>query len=86
MVLLRIVLTFWAALGWWGALYPELVLTADTYRIVDEGGREVEEDAEAEEIYRTFLCGDRSRVRLRSRLLMNLTALWEQGRGNDDTE
>ena len=29
-----------AVLGWWGVLYPELVLTAETYRVCDDNGQE----------------------------------------------
>lgn len=83
-VILRALLTLCAVLGWWGALYPEFSLTPDTYRIVDAAGREVECEASEEELYREIFHGDRSRVRFRSRLLTNLTALWEQGRGNEN--
>jgi hypothetical protein len=34
----QIVLGICAAIGWWGVLYPELTMTPDTYRIVNEDG------------------------------------------------
>ena len=35
---IRITIGLCAALGWWGLLYPELVLTPDTVRVVQERG------------------------------------------------
>lgn len=96
MVSFRIFITVSAALGWWGVLYPELTMTQDTYRIVyedttaEENGY-VQEAAEVVEwdfdndIYEDVLGAQRSRIRLRSRLLMNLTAICEQERGMDES-
>lgn len=36
----KIVLSVCAAFGWWGALYPQLTLTPDTYKIVEETAAE----------------------------------------------
>lgn len=92
----RIFVTACAALGWWGVLYPELTMTPDTYKIVyeDEVSQEyyVQEQGEVVEwdldsnIYETVLGADRSMLRFRSRLLMNMTALYEQERGINETE
>ncbi len=82
-LILRIMLALCASYGWWGVLYPEFTMTADTYRVVYEAGT-VQEDGEVVEydfddsIYETVLKSDRSRLRFRSKLLMNLTALKEQ--------
>ena len=76
----RVVVTLCAALGWWGVLYPELTMTPDTYKIVTEDAVIMEELGETEwrfdnEIYEKILKTDCSRIRFRSRLLMNLNAL-----------
>lgn len=92
----RIFITACAALGWWGILYPELTMTPDTYKIVyedavsqeyyvQEQGEVVEWDLDSD-IYETVLSADRSRLRFRSRLLMNMSALYEQERGIDGSE
>lgn len=66
-----------AALGWWGVLYPELVLTADTYRICSDGqdgdGQVLQEGQgfpAKEDIYWTLLKADRDEIRFRSKLLV----------------
>lgn len=92
----RIFVTACAALGWWGVLYPELTMTPDTYKIVCEDAISqeyyVQEPGEVVEwelngdIYETVLGADRSRLRFRSRLLMNMTALYEQERGVNESE
>lgn len=79
---IRIVLSLCAALGWWGLLYPELTLTPDTIKIVEEN-----EDGEISdlpwewsfdsELYQTLLNADRDSITLRSRLLTNLSLFWE---------
>ncbi len=86
----RIVVTLCATWGWWGFLYPELTMTADTYRVVTESGIEQKADEVIDRdfnnnIYRAVLQTDGSRVRLRSRLLTNMTAFTEQGRGIHDS-
>ena len=37
---IRITIGLCAALGWWGLLYPELVLTPDTVRVVQDKERQ----------------------------------------------
>ena len=89
-VLVRILITMCAAWGWWGVLYPELTMTPDTYRVVSENGAVQNEDEVVEldfdsDIYRTLLQTDRSQIHFRSRLLMNITAFTERGRGIHDS-
>jgi len=65
---LRYLAALCAALGWWGAFYPELCLTADTYRVVREEGAEDTEYDDAAQLYWELLETDSSRIRFRSRL------------------
>ena len=76
----KVALCICAVFGWWGVLYPELVLTADTYRICDGSeqdgqcvdGQCVQEGQElsaGQDIYWNLLRADRSEIRFRSRLL-----------------
>lgn len=73
---IRITACICAALGWWGVLYPELTMTPDTYRVVDESGsvqtesKVVEWDFDSD-IYRQILNTDPGRLRFRSRLLQS---------------
>lgn len=66
-----------AAFGWWGVLYPQLTLTKETYRIVSEGENattvESREWSFDDTIYEEILNADSSRIRFRSRLLMELS-------------
>lgn len=92
----RIFVTVAAALGWWGVLYPEFTMTPDTYKIVYEDTTPqeyyVQEPEEVVEwnvnhhIYETVLGADRTKLRFRSRLLMNMTAWCEQERGINESE
>lgn len=70
---LRIVCCICAAFGWWGVLYPELTMTQDTYRIVDETGCEpaIEENQHwdlGREVYFKILEAEPGQIRFRSRL------------------
>ncbi len=76
-----------AALGWWGAIYPQFTLLDSTYDIVYE-----EEPAQTEEgmagavpdsgeLYWEILDADCSRIRFKSRLLTEWNALLELRRG-----
>ena len=79
---IRIILSLCAALGWWGLLYPELTLTPDTIKIVEEN-----EDGEISdlpwewsfdsELYQELLNADRDSITLRSRLLTHISLFWE---------
>ena len=71
----KIALCICAVFGWWGVLYPELVLTADTYRICGESEQDEQciqggQNLFAEQdIYWNLLRADKSEIRFRSRLL-----------------
>lgn len=87
---IRILLCICAALGWWGILYPELTMTPDTYRIVDETGsvQNTEEVLEWDfdsDIYWKVLNADRSQVRFKSRLLTGLNAFTDYRRGSNES-
>ena len=79
-----LLLSVCAALGWWGALYPQFTLLKGTYEIVydeeecPDGGQEID----AGELYWQILDADSSRIRFKSRLLTNWYALHEH-RGED---
>ncbi len=71
------------AAGWWGFLYPQLTLNADTYRVVTEDGREVsceEADSKADGtvMYIEMLNADRSRLRFRCRLVEEIMEYLER--------
>lgn len=86
---ISIVLTLCAVLGWWGALYPQFTLLRGTYRIVYEDTSVQERTAETDsiedtepqidssELYWEILDADRSRIRLKSRLLTDWKTLQE---------
>lgn len=70
---LRIGLAACCMIGWWGVLYPELIMTADTYRVVDadaavQDAGEVLEYESDEEFYRQLLRMDQDQLRFSSRL------------------
>ena len=75
----KIALCVCAAFGWWGVLYPELVLTADTYRIC--GGEQDEQGTQDlsadQDIYWKLLKADREDIRFRSRLLIEWNKIRE---------
>lgn len=72
-----------AAFGWWGVLYPELVLTADTCRICrdDEQDRqEIQDDRKCpveQDIYWSILKADRNEIRFRSKFLIEWNKFME---------
>ena len=75
---IRILLFVCAAFGWWGFLYPELAMTPDTYRVVEQDGtvrteRERIESSDSD-IYWEVLNADSSQIRFRSKLLNGLAA------------
>ncbi len=71
---IKIVLCVCAVMGWWGVLYPELVLTTDTCRIFDDSGSEGQEIQKGQEcpagqdIYWDLLKAEKGDIRFRSRL------------------
>lgn len=70
-------------LGWWGVLYPELVLTTDTYRICgdseqdEQGIKDGQNLSTDQDIYWNLLKADRSEIRFRSRLLIEWNKFME---------
>lgn len=66
------------AFCWWGLLYPELTMTADTYKVFWEEEAVIPEkempdwDLE-EDVYRMILGTDKGRIRFKSRLLEYLS-------------
>ncbi|MCH5343515.1 MAG: hypothetical protein J1E64_05695 [Acetatifactor sp.] len=81
---IRILLFVCAALGWWGFLYPELTMTPDTYRVVEQDGTTRTERKKIEssrnDIYWEVLNADSSQIRFRSKLLDSLTAFADHRR------
>ena len=87
---LKIAMCICAAFGWWGVLYPELVLTADTCRIYSEQDNENTErdamsrsdltwqdDLAVQDIYWNLLKAGKGEIRFRSRLLTELNKFME---------
>jgi hypothetical protein len=65
---LKVCAVICAALGWWGLIYPDFTLTADSCRVVDENGEAVTDDkSTGAELYRAVLQADREHVVLKSR-------------------
>jgi len=85
----RVAVSLCAALGWWGLLYPELALTPDTVAVSaeDEAGnprpREWSFDGD---LYLELLDAGRDKITFRSRLLTNLSTLWEIFHDTVDTQ
>lgn len=78
------ILTICAALGWWGALYPQFTLVEGTYRIVEEKADFSEEKCEetaldGSGIYWSLLEADCSQIRFKSRLLTEWREFHESG-------
>lgn len=88
---MRILVGLCAALGWWGLLYPELVLTPDTVKVSvqDEDGNLVplEQEWSGEgSLYRELLNADGGQIALRSRLLKDISSFWEAFHDRDRDE
>lgn len=84
----QIIISMCAMLGWWGFLYPELVLTPDTLDIkaVDENGglSALPDDWEPDgSLYLDIVSAGRDKITFRSRLLTNLTLFWEAFHGRE---
>lgn len=76
---LRIACGMAAAFGWWGLLYPELTMSPDTYRVIEEEtsvqaeGNVVEWEF-GNDIYWNILHAERDSICLRSKLLTEIEA------------
>lgn len=84
---IKVVICMCAAFGWWGVLYPELVLTADTCKIYsgqEEG--DGEEYPAGQDIYWSLLKADRKEIRFRSRLLAEWDKFMEALNESDQQE
>ena len=73
---IRIVVSLCTALSWWGLIYPELALTPDTVRLVeeDEYGTLQEQIPEWNfdgRLYRELMNAEPGSITYRSRLLTN---------------
>lgn len=82
---LRVLVTVCCIIGWWGVLYPELIMTADTYSAVEADGAvqdadDVVEWENDEDFYRQLLTMDRSRLRFGSRLYMLVSEYLQKAR------
>ena len=79
--IIRITALICAMYGWWGLLYPEFTLTADTVKIICED--ETEEELSEEELmndhslYLDLLNAGGKNIRFRSKLLTELYSFWE---------
>ena len=90
-LVLRVAAGLWAALGWWGLIYPELTLTPDTVNIYreDENGELCALPREwsfEDGLYLELLSAPPEKITLRSRLLTNLNLLWEALHEKDGPE
>ena len=73
---LAIVLIGCAALGWWGALYPQFTLLSGTYEVIYEEDH-LEDMQDKRELYWQILSADRSQIRMKSKILEDWKALRE---------
>lgn len=78
----RFALCVWLYVGWWGLVYPQLVITSDTCSVVCEDETEEEqlkraEQMTAEQLYRALQEAEPGQVRYRSKLLELLEKLWK---------
>lgn len=87
----RIIIGLCAALGWWGLLYPELVLTPDTVKVVaeDEEGELRALPAEwsfGSGLYLDLLKAGRDKITPRSKLFTDISLLWEAFHDRDNIQ
>lgn len=61
-----------AVLGWWGVLYPELVLTTETYRVCDDNGQEGQDTQEEQDIQEWQDIGERQNLSSGQEVYWNL--------------
>ena len=82
MITVRACLGTCAALGWWGLLYPELVLTPDTVRVYEQNEEQefipvpLEWSFECN-LYKELLSADFEQITFRSRLFEDISLFWE---------
>lgn len=83
----QIIISICAMLGWWGFLYPELVLTPETVSVREEKDGSLSAPSEDWELdgslYLDLLNAGRDRITFRSRLLTNLNSFWEAFHGRE---
>ena len=84
----QIIISMCAMLGWWGFLYPELVLTPDTLDIktVDENGNlsDLPDDWDLDgSLYLDLVHAGQDKITFRSKLLANLNLFWEAFHGRE---
>lgn len=74
-----------AAIGWWGALYPQFTLVEGTYGIVYEdetvmiGEDMTKSELEGSKLYWSLLNEDCSNIKFKSRLLTDWREIHESG-------
>lgn len=68
-----------AALGWWGAIYPQFTMVKGTYGIIGEESLAGSENGG--DIYWEIMDADRSHIRVKSRLLIELRSLRDHLQG-----
>ena len=86
---IRIIIGLCAALGWWGLLYPELVLNPDTVKIVAEDGAEEPDSLEwsfDSRLYLDLLNAGRDKIIPRSKLLTDISSFWEAFHDKDSVK
>lgn len=82
LITFRAVLSICAALGWWGLLYPELVLSPDTVTIYEETDSHTKTPIPVEwsfdsKLYKDLISAGRDKITYRSKLFTELSLLWE---------
>lgn len=85
---IRIAAGIFAALGWWGFLYPQLALTPDTVSVrqTTESGSLQEQPVEWDfdsELYLELLNAGPDNIIFRSRFLLDLSSLLEAFHNGD---
>ena len=86
---IRITIGLCAALGWWGLLYPELVLTPDTVRVVQEDGDQEAGTLEwsfGSSLFLDLLNAGRDKITPRSKLLTDISSVWEAFHDRDSVK
>lgn len=74
-----------AAIGWWGALYPQFTLVEGTYRIVNEDETAIvceditQSELNGSRLYWSLLNEDSSNIKFKSRLLTDWREFHESG-------